>query len=78
MKKRFAPILSTIIVDFFILGYLLLLLKSTNFNNGITISNILLIAIASGLFILLFTMIYILFQRLKEIKEEEKDDLSKY
>jgi len=77
MKKMIAPIIVTVIVLFFLLFYLGVLVMSMGESLGTPIVAFLslLIFITLGVMI---AMVYILFQRLKEIKEEDTDDLSKY
>ncbi|HHV64568.1 MAG TPA: hypothetical protein GXX46_05790 [Peptococcaceae bacterium] len=77
MKKMIAPIIVTVIVLFFLLFYLGVLVMSVGESLGTPIVAFLslLIFITLGVMI---AMVYILFQRLKEIKEEDTDDLSKY
>lgn len=72
-----APIIVTVIVLFFLLFYLGVLVMSVGESLGTPIVAFLslLIFITLGVMI---AMVYILFQRLKEIKEEDTDDLSKY
>lgn len=78
MGKMIAPIVITIIVIFAIMAYMLVILTGLDSAAQIFPLNLILIGLVLGLFFLLVTMIYILIQRLKEIKEEDEDDLSKY
>lgn len=77
MKKMIAPIIVTIIVLGFILFYLSAIVLATSKVHGFS-NNAFLILLIVLLIAAMLTMIYVLIQRIKEIKEEEKDDLSKY
>lgn len=77
MKKMIAPIAVTILVLGFILFYVAVLAMITSKVNSFA-GNAFLLAIIVLLIVLMITMVYILIQRLKEIKEEDKNDLSKY
>lgn len=77
MKKMIAPISVTIIVLGFMLFYFSAIVLTTSQVNGLA-NNAFLILLIVLLIAAMLTMIYVLIQRIKEIKEEEKDDLSKY
>ena len=77
MKKMIAPILVTIIVLVFLVFYLSFMVMTANEVQSLGLRSFLILIILlliSGI----GAMVYILTQRLKEIREEDKDDLSKY
>ena len=78
MAKMIAPIVITILVILVILGYMLAIVAGLHPLANNFPFNLIFIGLIIGLFLLLGTMIYILIQRLKEIKEEDQDDISKY
>ena len=76
MKKIIVPLIITIIVGLLFCGYfitIISILVQESRSLGM-LSVILIIALAG----LLFGLIHNLVERIKEIKEEDKDDLSKY
>ena len=76
--KKVAPIIIVIIASAYLIAYTVILLFpifSESLNSGI---KIVLGFVALGMIGLITALIYTLRIRLKEIKEEEKNDLSKY
>lgn len=77
MKKMIAPIIVTIVILGFMLFYFSAMVYTTSQVQGLA-SNAFLIFLIILLLGAMLTMIYVLIQRLREIKEEDKDDLSQY
>ncbi len=75
--KRIIPIAITIIVCIYLFFYAFFSLKSMNLTDPLGMK-LLLFSIGGISFGVMCSMIIALFRRLKEIKEEEKDDISKY
>ncbi|TNV68302.1 hypothetical protein [Trichococcus shcherbakoviae] len=72
-KKMIAPIVITVLVISYFIFYMWLGLAS--FGDIPLLMKILLIVVPSGLIVL---MVYLLIERVNEIKEDDDDDLSKY
>jgi len=77
MKKSIAPIIVTLVILAFLLFELFGVMMATTEAEGF-LTNGFLILLIILLIIGMLTAIYVLFQRIKEIKEEDKDDLSQY
>ena len=75
--KRIIPIAITIIVCIYLFFYAFMTLKSMSLSGPLGMK-LLLFSIGGISFGVMCSMIIALFRRLKEIKEEEKDDISKY
>ena len=70
-KKLIAPIIITVIILIYLAGYIVL---------GLTVNiplilKIILIAVPAGIDV---GMVYVIIERIKEIRSGEEDDLSKY
>ena len=72
-KKMIAPIVITVIVISYFMFYIWLGFAESG--DIPLLMKILLIVVPSGLIVL---MVYLLFERVNEIKEDDDDDLSKY
>lgn len=76
MKKIIVPLIITIITGLIFCGYFIAIIMAlVQESRSIGILSLILIIALAGL---LFALIYNLIERIKEIKEEDKDDLSKY
>lgn len=80
MKKKIAPIIVTIIVGFFMLVYLgVILIASFSSKQKFDMYvYVILGLIATGILTSIIILIITLLKRLKEIEDEDNDDLSKY
>lgn len=80
MKKKIAPIIVTIIVGFFMLVYLsVILIASFSSKQKFDMYVYAILGlIATGILTSIIILIVTLMKRLKEIEEEDNDDLSKY
>jgi len=72
-KKMIAPIVITVLVICYFIFYMWLGLASSG--DIPLLMKILLIVVPSGLIVL---MVYLLIERMNEIKEDDDDDLSQY
>ena len=75
--KRIIPIVITIVVCVYLFVYAVMMLKGMSLSEplGIKLFMLSIGAISIGV---MFAMVIALFRRLREIKEEEDDDISKY
>ena len=75
--KRIIPIVITIVVCVYLFVYSVMTLKGMSLSEplGIKLFMLSIGAISIGV---MFAMVIALFRRLREIKEEEDDDISKY
>ena len=75
--KRIIPIVITIVVCVYLFVYAVMTLKGMSLSEplGIKLFMLSIGAISIGI---MFAMVIALFRRLREIKEEEDDDISKY
>ena len=76
MKKIIAPLIITIITGLLFCGYFItIILALVQQTRNLGMLSFVLIIVLAGL---LFALIHNLVERIKEIKEEDEDDLSKY
>lgn len=76
--KKTAPIIIVIIACVYLLAYLVILINPMFANEISHSGKIILGMVALGMVATILALIYTLKIRLKEIKEENDDDLSKY
>ncbi|MCT4545301.1 MAG: hypothetical protein N4A63_17345 [Vallitalea sp.] len=77
MNKKFAPIFITVLICLFEL----LVLYTVSYNtikSGVLMVQIIGVIFAIGMLFVIIALIVNLLHRLKELKEEDQDDLSKY
>jgi len=76
MKKIIVPLIITIITGLIFCGYFItIIIALVQGSKSLEFLSVILILVLAGL---LFALIYNLIERIKEIKEEDNDDLSKY
>ncbi len=76
--RKAAPIIIVTIACVYLLAYLVILINPVFANEVPQLGKIILGMIALGMIAAILALIYTLKIRLKEIKEEDDDDLSKY
>lgn len=71
------PILITLVVCLYLIAYAFAVIFGMGFSDSLILRGILFL-VGLGSIGFVFTMLSVLFKRLREIREEEDDDISKY